>query len=205
MEKRRTGSARFHGDAGAVLIEAALVTPVFVLLIFGIVEWGGAFRDYLTLSNGTSAGARTASIQGSAMQADWELLQAIKRQTAAMPRGQIQMIVVFKASGPSSVLPEACKTSGQTVGSAANPGAGSCNRYSLSDLNLTSMPSSWSCTSGPTRHYCPTARKTAVNDPPDYLGVYIEARHPFVTGLFGDGVTLSSTTITKLEPNRVSS
>ena len=45
-----------HGDGGAIIAEAALLTPFFITLLFGMLEFGGAFRDYLTLANGTSPG-----------------------------------------------------------------------------------------------------------------------------------------------------
>jgi len=48
-------------EAGATMVEAAFITPVFFLLIFGVIEVGGAYRDKLTVSNAVTAGARTGS------------------------------------------------------------------------------------------------------------------------------------------------
>src|SRR6478672_11639736 len=76
---------RFHGDDGAILAEAALITPFFILILFGIVEFGGAFRDYQTVSNGASQGTRTAAIQGNASGADWSILQAVIKGANAIP------------------------------------------------------------------------------------------------------------------------
>ena len=36
---------RCSGDRGAALVEAALVSPLFFLVLFGVLEFGGAFRD----------------------------------------------------------------------------------------------------------------------------------------------------------------
>ena len=46
-------------ERGATLVEAAIVTPLFFLLIFGIIEVGGAYKDKLAIGNAVTAGART--------------------------------------------------------------------------------------------------------------------------------------------------
>ena len=56
------------------------------------------------------------------------------------------------------------------------------------------------------RNWCPTDRNYAAkatngNGPPDFLGLYIEFEHRWFTGLFGDKFTLTSTTVTRLEPS----
>ena len=48
-------------ERGATLVEAAIVSPIFFLLIFGIIEVGGAYKDKLALGNAVTAGARTGS------------------------------------------------------------------------------------------------------------------------------------------------
>ena len=47
------------GDAkGTALIEAALITPLFLLLTFSIVDFGALFYAYLALENGVSLASR---------------------------------------------------------------------------------------------------------------------------------------------------
>ncbi|MGZ4729871.1 MAG: TadE/TadG family type IV pilus assembly protein, partial [Acidimicrobiales bacterium] len=75
---RQPRRRRFHGDDGSIIAESALLVPFFVLLLFGMLEFGGAFRDYLTLSNAASTGARQAGIQGNAASADWNIILAVK-------------------------------------------------------------------------------------------------------------------------------
>ena len=43
------------------------------------------------------------------------------------------------------------------------------------------------------------------NSPPDFLGVWIEVKHSWVTGLFGSSITLNQRVIVKLEPKALSS
>ena len=51
------------------------------------------------------------------------------------------------------------------------------------------------------RYWCPTSRVTSLSTGPDYVGVHVQTRHQFITGLYGDGRTLSNTTIIRLEPD----
>ena len=53
------------------------------------------------------------------------------------------------------------------------------------------------------RWWCPTVRKSAqtgANGPPDYVGVFIRIKHPYITGLFGSSILMTKTSIIKIEP-----
>jgi Flp pilus assembly protein TadG len=49
---------------GAELIEMAIVTPLLLLLILGIVDFGFLFQRYVVLTNAAAEGARVASLPG---------------------------------------------------------------------------------------------------------------------------------------------
>ena len=49
-------------EKGQTATEFALVLPVFCLLLFGIIQFGIIFRDYVTLTDAVRAGARTAAV-----------------------------------------------------------------------------------------------------------------------------------------------
>ncbi len=51
---------------GQAIVEFALVLPLMLLFLWGILYGGLLFKDYLTLSNLARDSARTASLQGSA-------------------------------------------------------------------------------------------------------------------------------------------
>ncbi|RIV22837.1 pilus assembly protein [Alicyclobacillaceae bacterium I2511] len=53
-------------DEGQALIEFALVLPVFLLLLLGIIEFGLIFSKYLTLEEAARNGARSVSLGYSA-------------------------------------------------------------------------------------------------------------------------------------------
>lgn len=61
---RRGGPAvRGRGDRGSALVEAAIVLPFLVVMVFGIVELGFLFRTATVVNNSTRSGARLAASQ----------------------------------------------------------------------------------------------------------------------------------------------
>jgi Flp pilus assembly protein TadG len=53
-----------RGDRGAELIEMAIVTPLLLLLVMGIVDFGFLFQRYVVLTNAAVEGARVATLPG---------------------------------------------------------------------------------------------------------------------------------------------
>jgi Flp pilus assembly protein TadG len=51
-------------DKGAELIEMALVMPILLLLVMGIVDFGFMFQRYVVLTNAAVEGARVATMPG---------------------------------------------------------------------------------------------------------------------------------------------
>lgn len=190
---------RSKDDRGATLVEAAMVTPIFLFVLFGVMEFGLAYRDNLTVANSTRDAARVATTGGNSADADYGILQRISDDMDVMGHDTIDLIVVFDAGGPggsvktgSSGSLATCKT-GTAV-------SGVCNVYTVADLSrplsdfgcLTpgSLDSSW----------CPMGRSIAITDPPDYIGVYLETTHVYATGMFGNDVTISDETVMRIEP-----
>ncbi len=55
--QRRPGRAG-PDERGAALVEFAIVVSLFLLILFGIIEFGLAFNDYLNVRNGSREAAR---------------------------------------------------------------------------------------------------------------------------------------------------
>jgi Flp pilus assembly protein TadG len=51
---------RLRSSRGATLVEAAIITPLLILITFSIVDFGALFYVYLSLENGVSAATRYA-------------------------------------------------------------------------------------------------------------------------------------------------
>jgi Flp pilus assembly protein TadG len=49
-------------ESGQAVVELALVLPIMLLLLMGIVQFGSVFRDYIALTDATRAGARQGSV-----------------------------------------------------------------------------------------------------------------------------------------------
>ena len=186
------------GDKGATLIESAIVTPVLLLFIFGIFEFGFAFRNYLGVANSTRDAAREASVAANVLDADYRMMRAIERASAALPDEVIERIVIWEASGPSDDVPPICAE--------GTPSHGLCNVYSGSDLTMPKVH--FGCqeialgdpVDSPDRFWCPGDREVSVGSGLDYVGVYIRITHRYITGLFGDDIVVEDQMVLKVEP-----
>ena len=53
---------RTHDDKGQTMVEFTLVLPILLVVLFGIIQFGITFKDYVTLTDAVRAGARTAAV-----------------------------------------------------------------------------------------------------------------------------------------------
>jgi hypothetical protein len=182
-----------NGERGASLLEFALVAPVLLLLTFGAFEYGMFFKDYLTVSNTTRAGARVGSAAGSSADADYQILQAVKAAATALPGGSnsIQQISIYRSTAAGGGPTSTC----QTTSSAADR----CNVYTAAAF---AQPlSSFGCGAGSIDAvWCPTTREDSQAVGPDYIGVWVRTTHGFVTKLFGPSKTITDHVVMRIEP-----
>jgi Flp pilus assembly protein TadG len=59
MRNRKTD---IRSDRGQTMVEFALVVPVLCLVIFGIIQCGILYNNYITLTDATRVGARKAAV-----------------------------------------------------------------------------------------------------------------------------------------------
>jgi len=55
-------SKLIRNQKGQAFVEFALVLPILLLLVFGIIQFGILFNNYLTLTDAVRAGARQAAV-----------------------------------------------------------------------------------------------------------------------------------------------
>lgn len=67
--KRITGR-RGKGEGGQSLVEFALVLPIFLLVLFAIVDFGMAFHAWITVTNSAREGARLGAVRAAAADID---------------------------------------------------------------------------------------------------------------------------------------
>lgn len=195
--------ARRHilaAEHGATVVEAAIVTPVFFLLVFGILEFGLAFHDKLTTANMSRAGARAATTFGDDRLADYQLVRAVNRAATALDRQAIEYVVVYKAGVPGARVP-----AGSCAGGVAST-SDFCNVYTPADLGAAEDRFGCDDPADLDRSWCPSTRKVALTvasgGPPDYIGVFVKVRHDNLSGLFGSGWTFTEDTVLRVEARR---
>ena len=200
----RLRARRAAGERGAALVEMILLTPILVMLAIGILEYGLAWRDSITVSSTLRAGARVGSNAGHDRLADYNALLAVQAAVASIPNAQIQKIVIFRSNTADGKVPDNCKTSTTGI-------SGSCNVYTGAQLASLSLANFGTTGSGATAdcattaldaRWCPLKRETRQAVGTDYFGIWIQVSHPYVTRIFpGSGLTITDSTVMRIEPS----
>jgi Flp pilus assembly protein TadG len=188
-------------ERGAILVEAAIIAPIAIALVFGAMELGYAYYGKLTVEHMSIAGARAGSGSANDYLSDYNTLQAVEDAKTSMGASSITKIVIYRATGPGDRVPTACK-SGPVTNTSGTRG---CNYYTGAQLqNLNSLDFSSSCTgntgSAVDKNWCPTGRQNVQSLGADYLGVYVQANYVTATGLFKSPFYLASRAVMRLEP-----
>ena len=195
-----------------VAVEAALVTGLVFLIIFGILEFTFIGRDYVGVTSAARVGARIASTAADAgpcvpepadevpcpNQLVPELAQQaadeIGRSVTALPKDAIKYVLVYKAnqSGNPSVPRDAPTLStcvSECVAYKWYPGQ-SRFRYFQGGWNSSLIDA------------CATSRKFTDGSPGklDTVGVKVAVDHRLMTGIFGRSMELSDHAVMKFEP-----
>jgi hypothetical protein len=190
---------RRRGERGAALIEAAFITPVFAVLLFGILEFGLTFRDYLTVANVSRDSARGASAFGDSLYADWNVIQIAQQSSKGFRPNEIQRLIIFDAGSVEGSIFDTSHPANACL-SVTDGIAGVCNVYTSADLHRPKADFGCKTTETLDKYWCPSGRETRASGPPDYVGVYVRARHDHITGLFGPGMNLTDEIVMRIEP-----
>ena len=183
------------------MVEAVIVFPLLLLLMMGCLEFGMAWRDSTTVSTALRSSARTVASQGNDGSADYYALQALKAGLSGIPAGAIGRIVIYNATTNNTVDP-ACLS---VTAPGGQSGSRACNVYTAGSFSLASTSFSSAATgscpaTAVDRYFCPLTRSVVQATGTDYVGVYIQVRHDFVTQLFGASLTITDKLIVRLEP-----
>jgi len=74
----RMKSRNHNRERGAAMVEMAMVLPLLVLLVFGIVEYGLLFKEKLTIASAATSASRTGATMGTRDAADFRMLRALE-------------------------------------------------------------------------------------------------------------------------------
>lgn len=195
MFRRSARTRRSRNERGTALVEAALVTPLFFLVIFGVFEFGLVFRQYLTVVNTTRNTARAATVAGNNLDADYRILQEFARSSKAIKQSEVQFVVVFKAPTVDASPETTASLSGCLVASVP----GKCNRYTVADLARPS--SDFTGLSGaPDAAWPPSTRVVSLAGPPDKIGVFVHTKHDKSSDAFGTTHDFTDSVVYRIEP-----
>lgn len=185
-------------ERGSTLVEFAMVLPLLALMAFGILEFGLALQDRMTVQAATRTGIRVGSAAGGSVDADNSLLLSLGSAVGDVGIGNVDWVLVYKSAAADGAVPAACKNPPRAATS-------TCNLYTgaqLSQVLAGTAPSSWfGCgLTALDRYWCPTSRETIQANGTDYLGIWMQVRRPMVSGFFGSTLTMRSQGVMRLEP-----
>lgn len=182
-----------RGERGATLVEAAIVYGILFLTIFAVLEFGLAFKDWLSVSHASREGARAGATFGNDPDADMRILRDVEATLAPVAITDGMIVTIFKA--PKKVGPSTPYT--------YTPGS------DCSDLSPGGILAGTCCDWKP----CPDPFR-ATYDPPEWdpatrdieapqtdrIGVEVQFTHEWITGLFGSTSDFTTATDFQIEP-----
>lgn len=181
---------RNDGERGSVLVELTMIVPFLVLLVVGMLEMGLAWRDSSVVVGSAREGARVAAHLADAPGSDREAIRAIEASLGDLA-GDATTITIYRAASADGSVPVNCNNV--------------CNVYDAQTaFSLLDNDAYWECTPSGTAldsEWCPTDRENDIRSF-DYIGIRVEVDHDWYAGAFpGDGLTLNSHTVMRLEPD----
>ena len=102
MHPHRRLARRTRRESGQAYVEFALVLPLLLLIVLGIIQFGNAFRTYITLTDAVRVGARQAAVSRSIdpESARVPLVEAkIKAAAASLDPSKLNITVTPKDAG----------------------------------------------------------------------------------------------------------
>ena len=192
---------RTRHDRGAALLELAIVLPVLAVVLVGTFELGRAWVSSNQVDGAVFQAARMGASAGSRVEADRDVLIALRTALPPDELDNVDRVVVFRASAASTTVPTGCV---KPVGNTSEAGTPDCNTYTGTTLRSTTATSMTGFGGDPTakdRYWRPASRRDALALPPDYLGVWIRTSHNSVMGIAYDGITITRSAVLRIQPD----
>ena len=186
--------------AGQALVEFALVFPIMITMIMGILEFAFVFNALLSMGFATRDAALVAAEAGNASGADCAILKQIEVDvTAPADRSRITQVVIYRSDQNGAVV------------------GGQQNVYTRTSSTTCTMPDNTTVTvpySASTKTYLEANRCNVLAGCPsmgsgrtlDTIGVKITYQHTWVTplsnlvSLNGTGTTIVQSNAMRMEP-----
>ena len=176
------------------MVEAALVLPVIVLLVLGILEFGLLFTSYSTTTASSRSGARLAATEYSQAGSASDAQELARTAIAAATAADLQVLNNATPIGMAIYRVDASSGDGAPSGGFPGPAmtggcSSDCIRFAWNPATdaMDYVSGSWT-------------DADACGIDVDSIGVYVQVRHDYITGVFGSERTVGGHTVMRLEP-----
>ncbi len=159
---------RMRSEAGASAAEAAIVTPVVVAMLFGIIEFGMLFKDYLGSEAMVRAGVRLASASPRTTTFAQDTANRMQQTGTVLSPTNVMELWVYKANTANDF----------PIGFSDYSNCTTCVKFAW-DTGTQKFAPSYSNWTALQQNACTRAS----GGPPDRIGVYLKVRHNSLTGI----------------------
>ena len=94
MSRRRN---HIRDERGQTMVEFALVAPLLCLILFGILQFGALYNDYVTLTDATRVGARKAAVSRHEADPAGAAETAARNSAAGLDQAELDVAVTATA------------------------------------------------------------------------------------------------------------
>ena len=202
-QSRRLGDRRrrMRAEDGVAAVEFAIMLPVLLLFVVGMLEFGFVMRDWLTVSGAARDGARAATngaangcYTGSGATCVPVLAQtaadSVEKAVIGMPKSAVRNIWVYKANSSGYPGSATTQAAADTAGCSTD-----CIVYSWS-ASANSGAGGFIRTAGT----WDSSRINACLPNPDQVGVILRTDHPYMTRMFGATIALNDRAFMRFQP-----
>lgn len=179
---------RSRSDRGSVAVEAAIVFPLLILILFGVIEFALVLRDHVAMTSAARSGARVASAQPRLSTFAIDSAAAVARAGTTMPLSTIGEVWVYESNSAGYPTNGGSITATTEAFTACTT---KCLVFTPSGSSLVQSAGAWSHEDV---NACPG------DEAMTSLGVLVRGQHSFVTGLFGVSMDLSDHAVLRFEP-----
>lgn len=169
-----------QGQKGATIVEAAIILPLLLIILVSLMEMGVGFKEFLTTDFVVKEGARIGAVAGNDIDADCAIVTTMMANYSAADLADLDSILIWEVN--------------DSGGSTGNQ-----NTWTyLTAQDPLDCALGWS-KSG---NWPSTSRGVTVAGGLDILGVTIDTKHDWITGIppWNGTMDIVRTAIQRLEP-----
>jgi Flp pilus assembly protein TadG len=96
--ERKAKRSRFHGERGTVAVEFAIIAPLLIILVLGILEFGFGYHAWDVTQNAAREGARVGAVDGNVS----DIIDRVRGTSGILDQDQLQVTVACAPAGGGS-------------------------------------------------------------------------------------------------------